>query len=632
MTLFKQTVLLFAAMLLLVLAIVLYSGFEESREYIDDELFSKAQNSASALSVAMSQSGADITKMSVIASAAFDTGYYKRVALISMRGEPLFVKEAEREHGGAPKWFKEAVGLSSAKAVAQVSDGWKPLGILEVVPDRSLAYEYLYTLFKKTVAIFLASIAVGIVLIIFGLKVLMRPIESMYRQAEEVLKNSFTINKEIPKSIELKRVTEAVNALVLKMKRMHEKLLDITAKNRDLEYKDSLTGLCNRRMFIFKYSEYSASEGGGSVVLYRLCGVEEANALFGFDRVDNLFKSVAEAVESESKKIAKDSLVCRVSGTEIAVLFPAQKADNTLVFAKEVMDKAKERIDSFGDLKKDLYLAGALCEFGMNKSYSRVFATLDLAIKSAQKRRFFIQKARYDEALLPLRKDEWRSLLLNKIEKEGLFLSLQDIVDSTQKVFASRALFEVSDKDGRVIKESMFMPMLSEVGLFESYAKARFKKIADIEGAAGGRIVVEFPFSYFDTTHCFEEAVAAILNIRQKGIEVVPQVWQGDLLRYEKEAISKVIDKLYSKSIVIAIKGFDADPLVLDLLKVIRPYLVTIEREYYEDMSSSLKESIYLLLQSVGCCLLLEGESSSSIDMKSGSKELLYLKEEERVL
>ncbi len=632
MTLFKQATALFVSILLFILGVVLLASFEESREYIEEELFAKAQNTASALGVAMSQSNGDIAKMSVMASAAFDTGYYKSIILKNMRGETLFEKRSERK-GTVPSWFLEYVDIPLAKGVAQVSSGWKPLGLLEVVSDESLAYEYLYTLFKKILSIFIFAIIVGAIFIFFGLKILLRPIEGVRKQAEEVLKNSFKVNNDIPKTFELRMVTEAVNGLVAKMKFMHDKLIDITAKNRSLEYKDQLTGLCNRRFFLLKYNEYIWSkldrcEECGYVVLFRLYGVEEANSIVGYDRVNEIFKSFANRVQLRLEKVS-GAHVCRVSGVEMAILIPNEEIKRVMEITKEVLNGAKVDLESNEDLKKILYISAAVCKFDAHKNHSRIFATLDLALKLAQGKRFFVEQAEFSESGLPVRKDEWISLAERAIDDDGFGFSLFEVLDKRGVRVSNKVAFNLFIKEGENVDERIYLPMLNGIGLFERYARMRFERVLRSDEIKPGKLLMEFPFSYLDTTHTFYEAIGYIKKLRGKGIELVPQIWQGDLLRSDAMAINRVFENLSSNSVSVALKGFDADPAILDLLNSIRPVLVSIQKEYFEDIKEHFRESIYLLLQSIGAQIIVEDDFNKSSTYRKSfgdSVEFLYIK------
>ncbi|WP_457597139.1 bifunctional diguanylate cyclase/phosphodiesterase [Hydrogenimonas sp.] len=611
MTLFRQIILVFTLFFLVMLAVVLAINFSESRAYIEEKLYTNAQNTASTLAVTMSQSDGDVTKMSVIADAVFDTGYYRRIALEDMRGRLIFEK-SRKSRPAVPAWFLSLVKLDIPRAYAQVSAGWRPLGMLEVVPDTTVSVEYLYTLFKKIVGVFAVSALVGVLIIALLLRMILRPLRTMESQAEGVLQNRFILNRQLPKTLELKRVTEAINALVERMEQMHEKLVEETRRVRELEYRDALTGLYNRRFFLVRYDEYlkaQDSRAAGVVVGLRLCNTAEANKRAGFDSVNRLIAAVAEAAKEKGATV-EEAVAARISGVEMALLLPGLDIDRGEALAEEILHRCRKILDGNAEAGPVLYLALAVVPYDPVTPKEKFFSTLDVALNAAaSQNRDAVRALRYEEGL-PTRKSTWRQLISRAIEEKALVPKLTDIFTEKGGEVSATLRFDLPDGEGGLIPYRVYGPTMAELGLFADYARYLFDYLLGRDDLQCGRVFVEMPMAYLDTTHHFDELLGAARKLRRRGRSLVVALGQGDLLRKGGDAAEVVADELRKKGVGLAVVRFDADTEMLQLLHRVRPGYVKMDVAQFLDMGDGLRNSLLLLLKSVGATLLIGGVSS----------------------
>jgi len=174
-TLFRQINAVFSIILLLVLGTVLGIGFIDSRHYVQNELFTRAQDTATSLSLMMSQAKGDISAMSKMADAVFKSGRVSRIVLVDRYGNTLFEKRRETRTD-VPSWFVRIADLTSDSAEAEVFDRWRAVGLLGVQVDRSEALNYLYAFFKKILIIFIVGGALGALFIYIILRMILEPL------------------------------------------------------------------------------------------------------------------------------------------------------------------------------------------------------------------------------------------------------------------------------------------------------------------------------------------------------------------------------------------------------------------------------------------------------------------------
>eukprot|EP01035_Chromulina_nebulosa_P041576 gene41576-56260_t len=82
------------------------------RDLLQTQLRLKNSDNAASLALALSQQKGDSELMSLLMSAQFDTGYYRRVQLRSADGKLAFSREAASASGSAPAWFVSAVPIA----------------------------------------------------------------------------------------------------------------------------------------------------------------------------------------------------------------------------------------------------------------------------------------------------------------------------------------------------------------------------------------------------------------------------------------------------------------------------------------------------------------------------------------
>jgi len=611
MTLFRQIALLFTLLFLVMLATVLVVSFYDSREYIEGELFVKAQNSASTLGVTMSQVDGDVTKMETIATAAFDTGYFRRIALKNLRGDSIFLLERE-ERDPVPEWFGSLVKIEPEVAVAQVSSGWRPVGILSVEAGVSDALAYLYRLFWKIAALFLLTAALALLLVFRLLKTVLKPLEAMERQAEGVLQNRFIRSEKIPFAPELRRMAEAMNALVDRVERMHTKLLRLTKKNQELEYRDTLCDLGNRRAFVQRYDEICLQEGKeGSIGAFRLCGIEEANHLIGFDRADEIFRHLSRELKTLCG-VFEGAEAFRIGGTEFAILVP----DTPPPSLQKMMQEIPGRLRKDGcceETGERLFLAGAIVPVDGATSLQRLFSILDLTLnRSEAMSQDTVLISTKEPRSLPVRKREWRQLIIDALQKERFVVTSQKVATADGSFSVTRFAFDLPiEGSDRPIPQRIYMAMVRRLELLGEYT-VHVLGLFGSKRDESGRCALMLPLEFLDRTHWMERFLEAGAALRKDGVEPVVEIAQGELLRYEEEAIGRIVETLHAHEVALAILHFDARPRILERLKDIRPLYVVMEAEDFFDMGDSLRDSLLLLLETLDTKMVVSGEMEES--------------------
>lgn len=614
MTLLRQITIVFTIFFLVMLGAVLTVTFEDARDYIQNELFTKAQNTASTLAVAMSQEGGDEGKLAAMAEAVYDTGYYRAIVLKTMDGKEIFSEKREAKRV-VPDWFERIIRLHPQTAAAQVSNGWTPFAILKVTADVTESKLYLYTYFKKMVGLFTVAALVAWILIYLLLKMILRPINGMEQQAKEVLQNRFVIIEKLPRTVELRRMVQAMNDLVARMKDMHERLVTLTRRNWELEYTDPLTNLNNRRYFLVRYTDALRSEDirpEGCVTVLHIANIEEANRRIGYDKVNELFKQIGSTVAklaSENRK--QEWTACRISAMEFAMLMPQADVETAKKIAEEMIARTRAILNErFPEIRASVCLAAAVVPYDEKTSTERLLSTLDLTLQSALHHACdMVEVAQYSGAL-PTRKVAWRALIVSALQ-EGRLKAVFSNICIKKDASSARLAFDII-QNGETIPYRTFAPMLDQLDLTGAFVDYAIDYLKERYNAPYRRIALELTVDYLDRTHELRRLLEEAANLKkEQGIELIVEFAQSDLIRHDIRTVEAVAEALRGNGLYPAVVRFDANQKVLQMLRHLRPIYVKMEYGHLVDMGDNLRDSLFLLLRSVGVYLLVGGVDTS---------------------
>jgi hypothetical protein len=122
MTVRRQIFLVLSALFLAVLAAVLAVSVVGTRQYLEQQLASHAQDAATAISVTLGQAlgKGDTVLAEAQVHSVFDRGYFKRIAVLGPDRQPIVSRELPEEINGVPLWFVRLVPIVTTTGEAFV--------------------------------------------------------------------------------------------------------------------------------------------------------------------------------------------------------------------------------------------------------------------------------------------------------------------------------------------------------------------------------------------------------------------------------------------------------------------------------------------------------------------------------
>lgn len=493
MTLSRQLILLVIALVVLLFAGTFLISAYNTRDYIEAQLASHAQDAATSLGLSATthMNEQDRATVTSLVNAMFHRGDYLSIRLVDLKGEPWVERVADLEIDGVPGWFVRAFELQAPEGLATMMSGWRQVGEVSVRSHPGLAYAKLWATTRETFNWFIAG-AIGVLLLgLLGLRMLLRPLKAVEQQADAICKREFPVVERRPFTLEFRRVVEAMNRLSRKVQQMLAESERLAARLREQAYQDPVTGLANRRQFMDvlndRVQDQEAIQTGG-VMLLQLKNFKGYNLTHGYAAGDTLLAHTADLLR-DVLAACPTATAAHLAGADFAVLLEGVGEARLAELAHDVADALSGLYVNLELPSSDVGHVGVAGYGG--QAVSEWLSMADLALRQAQTEganawSMYRESGRRERARTA---SEWRDLL-ERAACEGLFrLQRQPVVRCADRSLIHYEVFvRLQDPDDpeQTMSAGAFMPMVESVGLAALLDKSILGLALDALAADGG--------------------------------------------------------------------------------------------------------------------------------------------------
>lgn len=471
MSLFKQ--LLLAICLFLVVA---FSGsfmvsLESSRSQYVNQLRSHAQDAATALALSLTAEIDDPAMVELMVSSIFDSGYYASIKVIDLASNAVLVeRHAEPDPGGVPAWFIHLIGLEAAGGDAIVSRGWQQAARVEVISHPMFAIGKLWQSALGSLGWLLlcgaASAALGALL----LRRQLRPLDAMVEQSHAIARREFHTLPE-PRTPELRRVVQALNQMVEKLKALFSEQAERSERLRAESYQDSLTGLSNRRYFEMQLNARVSNmeeARAGYLLLLRVQGLAGLNARLGGQRTDQLLQAVGEQLRRTCATFPEtNDLISRSRGGEFAVLAPGMVHEDAVRLA-QALEAALQSLHETGASDISPVACIGLAPFSPGDAPQALLKLADEALARAEHQPLpgWVCLEQGAAAVVGDTQHDWHKRLDEAFVKSRFELFFQPVVQTKapERVLHYKVVSRLLDEQGEALPAGRFLPWLERFG------------------------------------------------------------------------------------------------------------------------------------------------------------------------
>ncbi|MFT5543018.1 MAG: EAL domain-containing protein (putative c-di-GMP-specific phosphodiesterase class I) [Arenicella sp.] len=326
MSLAKQFGLGFFVVLFLVFIGTLWVNVNNTRDFIQQQLASHAQDTATSLGLSITPYVGDEANLPIIESMTnviFDRGYYQSIQLTDADNDVVIVKNNPDEIYPVPSWFMNMFVINAPVATTNLNTGWQIAGSLEVISNPGFGYEQLW---RNTVDTFWVVFIIFVLAMIFVwgmVRAITRPLLSVVSQVDAISNRKFGEVKEIPTTPELKAFVNSVNSMSFKLSEMFTQISEQSEKYRQFAYSDSLTKVGNRRAFELAFKQMLTDpeeHSQGVLIIMRCSSLAQVNTGYGGEVADNYVVSVSEAAKFTCSKSFPNFNMYRLNGADFVLV------------------------------------------------------------------------------------------------------------------------------------------------------------------------------------------------------------------------------------------------------------------------------------------------------------------------
>ena len=462
MSLFKQISLIMSLFLLFVLITVISFNFQSAKQYAQEEMSNNAQNTATFLSLSLATAKGDVSQMSSMINAVYDSGYFQSIILLDTEDQILFQRIKDDDVTSVPSWFLSLYDFETPIASATVSSGWSPIGVIKVVPVEQSAHVKLYTNFLEILESFALISVISFLILYFLLRLILTSLQRVKEQAEAVIDNNFIINNNIPSTSEFKEVTLAMNKMVDKVKGIFEREAASVQDYHKLLYTDPLTGIANRNFFELKLNDFLSSEeadSNGIILSLYIDGLIEANQNIGHEKVNELIQTIATIAQNVSN-LYVGSILARTDGTKICIVFPRCQDEEIEELSNKLLAKALMGLENLSLANNDCAIKLMQLRYKAHDSVNTLLQQIESGLTNARKNSI--------TNLSPeniINSSLEKEIIENRIKEHSIALALQDVYDINSDILHSEAYVRLFDENKEVHEAGDFIPLVHKMKL-----------------------------------------------------------------------------------------------------------------------------------------------------------------------
>ena len=528
MTLFKQVSLVLLFIFTILFILITAVTFKIIKDSTEKSLYENVQNSATSISLSITNAGSDLSSIKTVMNASFDNGNYEKIIFKDIDGNIVYElkKEMVLDENVIPSWFIKFINIGEISAKATISNGWNVLGNIEIYNDRTISYNQIYSIFNNLIFSLFVSFILLLIILFYLFKYILKPLIIIKKQADAVMRNEFIMQNDLPFTSEFKSVTLSINSMIAKIEKMFENTNNVLKSNNQLLYFDETTKINNRKYFILKANEYLDKfnpNNKGFVTIVSL-KIESLNKTLGYEQTNNILLSIVKLMKDQ---FTNDSnIISRLNGSELVILTP-------LIDEKDLKDLVENFIknvhDDLDEVKDKISIG--IFKYDNNENIRTLLTKMDYAIAQAksfnEKEYYFIEDINNYRT-----KEDWINIINLSLKEDYFELLYRNIIDMDSKTILHKTIsFELIYKEDNISYKGFIAPILELNKLDEVYFHI-IKKVLESKENINESVSIQLPTSFIVNLNNYARIKELFENHKFKSTEKI-------IFEIEEEAFRK---------------------------------------------------------------------------------------------
>ena len=604
MTLFRQLLVFIVLMFLILFACTWIVKLQSTRVFLEDQLESHAQDTATSLGLSISPHVADDDGATVetMVSAVFDRGYYSRIALVDLEGKVVVERRLDVVISDVPSWFIRLIELKTPEARTLVSSGWRQMGTLTVKSHPGYAYKALWDATRDMARAYGLTGLLALFLVAGGLRLLLRPLRRIEEQAENLCRKEYTFQEKLPRTRELRSVVVAMNSMTGKVKQMFDEQAGVADMLRRNAYTDELTGFGNRR-YLQGQAAALLEEGNnlaaGALLLVQAHGLQEINQDEGYQHGDQFLQRMADAIRRVTGHLQRAALA-RLSGGTFAVLLTDVAEDEARHVAEALVREFAGLTEEGAEVQQNVGHIGGV-SFEKPVPFGQLLAEADRALAQAQLQgpnRWLVNPLSRETAALPRGRSEWKRILEQVLEDRAISLFGQSVVtaSSMEQRLHVELFSRITLASGRMLSAGIFIPLAVKSRCIAAIDRMVLEKALEADWAGRGveEIAVNISPASFNDPTFMEWVLGRLGRLAKGGPRVVFEFAEFAATR-ELAIVQIFAGEVKKLGHAVALDHFGQSFANFGYLKSLQPRYVKIDKAFTDELKSGDNDSSFFI-------------------------------------
>jgi diguanylate cyclase (GGDEF)-like protein len=595
MPLSRQLILSLFSVLLAVFLGTLMINVSNTRDSIEQQLASHAQDTATSFGLSITPyigDQNDLPLIETMMNVIFDRGYYRSIVLKDNKDTILLEKHNPDSIDAVPVWFMQLFPLDPPVVKSEINDGWTIAGVLTVQSNPGTGYQQLWrnTIDSFTLISLIFALALGLLLLL--VRLITVPISAVVKQVEAISEQKFEQLQISPRTLELRVFVNSFNKMSQRLNDLFSRLSNQAERYKQFAYSDNLTKVGNRRAFDLAFDALlsdTEQRPHGFLLLIRLSSLSQVNSNVGFVAGDGYIKGVCAIIQQVLETQSSPCALYRLNGADFCLLLEdIEQAQGTIVI-QSLMEKCKA-IEKFEYESGTVHIGAGSFNYGANKA--KILEKVDSALTKA-----VTEEQRWQVA------SELNMVKSNEIWREQITLLLKsgqaDFVAQPIENFNCQIEYQEWLARFRDPKSDQYLPMaeLIPVSIRLDFAQkldellvvCALEKIHHVTGNVGlnlSRLSLLQPV--------FQDWLIEQLSLIGKGcqrliLEIPERALLGDV-----ESLSSFVARLKVLGVRITIERFGAQFAAFTQLRKMRPDYLKLDGRYIANIDSEEDNQLFV--------------------------------------
>ena len=454
MTLYRQIMTLLVLFMFIVVGSVFYINFKATAKSLNDRLGMLFETNTLLLQGVLHDE--NLLKKKV--DEALQSVYCNEISFYDRSNKLVYTSKYVSPNPPTPTWFLNFMSnigfnkLVKSEFIYYVNDGY-----FKYEANHNFVYTQLHKAFKNSLVALLVVFAVSAFVFYVLLKSILKPLKNIQEQAKAILSNEFKLQENLPMTVDIREVVMAMNKVVGQTKELFERESETFLKYQTLIYKDSESGLYNRRYFSVKMEEYLKDEvySFGVCNLISISNPNKIKQMIGYEKYLSIVESISNLLTKD--KLGDNTIVCRINDLEFIYINPREQASFIKEITEETLITIKNILQNFNVKER---VNCAIVQYDNSFDMRFLLSCLDNTLMMARSESDLCMKV-YEDDCKVLSRQEYKELILRSIEQNKFGFDARRIVGENEHC---ELVLRLIDESG-CHQAGYFTLMASEFGI-----------------------------------------------------------------------------------------------------------------------------------------------------------------------